>query len=238
MNLSENAVIKKEQLYEQIADSIEKSILSRPEIVGTMLPSEQNIANQFNVSRNVIRESFKILKERGFIDIRNGSRSYIRKPGAKNVKVVMNRFIKTEQTDISDVFEVRYALELSAVRLAAEKSEKNLEKCERAIALMQKNINNRALWAKYDYEFHMSIVENTGNSLFLALYDSVSVQLKELFEAAWGNCEVMKTGMRFHKEILQAIRKGDGDGAVKLMQSHLDDSKVQMENYLLNKGDE
>ena len=72
--------IKKVNLYEEIADRLEDMIVSNAENVGKKLPAEQSIANRFGVSRNVVREAFKLLKERGLITLRTGDGAYISTP--------------------------------------------------------------------------------------------------------------------------------------------------------------
>ena len=47
-------------LYEQVADRLEQQILSHPDTVGTKLPSEQELAHGFSVSRPVVREALKL----------------------------------------------------------------------------------------------------------------------------------------------------------------------------------
>ena len=59
----ETSGLKHTNLYEVIADRIEDIIINDPSMVGERLPSEQSVADEFGVSRNVVREAFKVLKE-------------------------------------------------------------------------------------------------------------------------------------------------------------------------------
>ena len=70
-------VLQKDHLYEQVADLLEQQILNNYED-GARLPSEQHLAEEYSVSRTIIRESLKLLKERGLIDSKTGSGSYCR----------------------------------------------------------------------------------------------------------------------------------------------------------------
>ena len=74
MKLSgEDFAVSKVNLYEQIADRLETWILANSFEGQKKLPSEQALADEFCVSRNVIREALKLLKERGLVDSRNGT---------------------------------------------------------------------------------------------------------------------------------------------------------------------
>ena len=67
--------------HEQVADLLEQQILNNYED-GARLPSEQHLAEEYSVSRTIIRESLKLLKERGLIDSKTGSGSYVTRPEA------------------------------------------------------------------------------------------------------------------------------------------------------------
>ena len=69
-------------LYEQVADRLEARILSDPDTLGHKLPSEQALADGFSVSRPVVREALKLLKERRLVSVRNGEGVFVEKPDA------------------------------------------------------------------------------------------------------------------------------------------------------------
>ena len=75
-------------LYERVADHLEQMILNSDDSQwgeGEQLPPEQELADEFGGSRNVVREAIKLLKERGLADPKNGVGVYITRPtnGAK-----------------------------------------------------------------------------------------------------------------------------------------------------------
>ena len=61
-----NYEVKKINLYEQVADTLEKAIVHSDDTF-KKLPSEQELSGRFGVSRTVIREALKVLKERGLL---------------------------------------------------------------------------------------------------------------------------------------------------------------------------
>ena len=88
----EKFTVVKTNLYEQIADYLEDMILNNKTMQEEKkLPSEQALAVTFGVSRNVVREALKLLKERGLIELRNGTGAYITKPEASNISDVVSR---------------------------------------------------------------------------------------------------------------------------------------------------
>ena len=65
--------VAKPRLSQLVANQLEEAIISGAFDIGARLPSEQTLANQFGISRNVVREAFKILQERALIEIVSGS---------------------------------------------------------------------------------------------------------------------------------------------------------------------
>ena len=68
-------VVQRTNLYEQIAEQLERAIVRPGVQVAKKLPSEQELARQFAVSRTVVREALKLLRERGLITQTNGDGS-------------------------------------------------------------------------------------------------------------------------------------------------------------------
>lgn len=56
-------------MNEQIAGQLEEKILSGEIQPGDKLPSQADLANELNVSRDVVRRAYNILKDNGFIEI-------------------------------------------------------------------------------------------------------------------------------------------------------------------------
>ena len=52
----------------QIAEQLEEKIKSGELQVGEKLPSETDLAQELNVSRDVVRRAYAILKDHGFIE--------------------------------------------------------------------------------------------------------------------------------------------------------------------------
>ncbi len=64
---------KKEKLHEAIVAQIKTLIHTKKLGVGDRLPSERELAQLFNVSRVVVRESLRSLEQSGLIEVRPGS---------------------------------------------------------------------------------------------------------------------------------------------------------------------
>src|SRR3954447_11094963 len=104
--------ISRKRLPDMVAGEIEEAIIDGTFAIGTQLPSEQQLATQFGVSRNVVREAFKFLKERGLIEILNGSGAYVSQPSSEATSNALGRYIRLlgAQSSIAALYEARRVL--------------------------------------------------------------------------------------------------------------------------------
>lgn len=72
--------IKKQTLAEQMADSIQTLILSGELESGSALPTEPELAEQFGVSRAVVRDATRILMAQGLVEVRQGAGVFVTPP--------------------------------------------------------------------------------------------------------------------------------------------------------------
>lgn len=234
--------LNRQTLPDTIADNLENTILSSDHSGGEKLPSEQTLADNFGVSRPVIREAIKILCARGLVVQKTGEGNFVSEMDTSFVINAVNRYIQMNNLDIYYVYEVRSNLETLAARLAAERGSD-----EEISALSA--INDRMLEKKdfledrvnLDIEFHAYIAHISKNPLLESFILSISnilyVIVKEsLMKDAKGNMD----GIEFHKRIIDAIRERNPEKAEDLMRKHLgtslsDAEKTRLKNEKISK---
>ncbi|GHV62050.1 GntR family transcriptional regulator [Spirochaetia bacterium] len=242
--------VTKTNLYEQIADSLERAIMRSESKFGTItgpqssvepsvrgsplakLPSEQELSKRFNVSRTVIREALKVLKERGLIQSRNGEGSYISRPSADTISSAVNRIVQMDNISNDNLHSMRLILETAGARLAAiqakpvdlEHLEYILEKMADENLPLDERIN-------LDAEFHITIARASGNELVGMFVDVMTMLLNEyMAKGVFGLLGIKKTCVQ-HRHILEAIRGGDPDRAEAAIRGHLNASRENVVKY-------
>lgn len=170
-------------LYEQVADHLEQMILNSDCSQwgeGGQLPPEQELADQFGVSRNVVREAIKLLKERGLAEPRNGVGVYVTRPDSQKLSALMYRFVLMNNIDAGWIYDTRILLESHNARLAAKRcTQEDLNKMRALLARMEDrtiSVNDRR---ETDYLFHVAIAEAAGNPINLFL----TTAMKDVFIA-------------------------------------------------------
>jgi GntR family transcriptional repressor for pyruvate dehydrogenase complex len=194
------------------------------------LPSEKTLADEFGVSRPVLRVALERLREQGIVHSRQGAGSYVRE-----VRTVPLGFARVETiADIQRCYEFRICIETCAARLAAERRNKvALEEIGTALSLMQGATDSLTHREDADFAFHLAVAKAANNQYFeasmRALREHIYVGMKLhgqslMTDGAKGLREVFGE----HSAIFAAIRDGDGESAERLMREHLTHSRDRL----------
>jgi len=214
--------IHKPNLYETVADELEKRILSDALKVGERLPSESALAESFGVSRNIIRESLKILKERQLIQVKNGDGARVVKPEPSSLKEVVNRMIQMEAINLPQIYEFRCAIEVSAAGLAAQKATPDQIALLKQIADdMYKYWDDIDKWVQLDLQFHMELAKASDNPLFYHFMTPMADVLSMIFVKGYDAPSAKETSVLLHRQIVDAISRRDSAMAEEKMREHL-----------------
>lgn len=240
MAISDNKyAIVRTNLYEQIADRLEDIILDELPAESDKLPSETALAEKFNVSRNVVRESLKILKERGLIESRNGTGSYITKPEAHNLSDVINRMVVMDNIHYKDIYDVRIILETAACKRAATRvTAREIKKMEKLLERLKDKSLSVEERRELDFDFHVAIAEAAENPLLVVFVQTMKNVFMDLIEKGIFIQGGIDDAIVRHGNILDALKAKDPNMAEVMMYDHLHFSKKNVESFYKNKAQE
>jgi GntR family transcriptional regulator, transcriptional repressor for pyruvate dehydrogenase complex len=127
--------------------------------------------------------------------------------------------------DFSSMIETRFYLELSSVRLAAERrSEQDLLEIQKAMEKFEAKVAQGGDAVKDDLDFHVTIAKASQNSV---LESMISDLVPDLIRCVVENnvCGNLKADIiaNEHREIFRAIENQDVDAAEKAMSAHLNE---------------
>jgi DNA-binding FadR family transcriptional regulator len=191
------------------------------------LPSEDELASQFDVSRPVIREAIKELAVLGLVQSRQGRSTRVTPPAAWNNFSPELLAVRSELGAVDDILlellELRRLIEVGAAALAAARaSESDLERMEAAFERMEANVDNVERFTDADIAFHDALLAATGNDLLTRLIDLLGPLLRFGREKS---LELRPDGpidsQRGHRAVLAAMRAGDSEAARLAMREHL-----------------
>ena len=223
--------VNKTNLYEQIADTLEQAIV-HSDIKTEKLPSEQELSKRFKVSRTVIREALKVLKERGLIDPRNGGGSYLTRPNTDTVSNVLNRIIRMDNISNDDLHNMRLILETAAARLAAFNSKPaEVEHLEDILNLMTDKTLPDDERIRLDADFNITIARSSENELLGMFVEVMTILLNNyMTKGIFGPSGIEKTGAQ-HRKILKAVKNREPLAAETAILEHLTASRKNVGKY-------
>jgi GntR family transcriptional repressor for pyruvate dehydrogenase complex len=226
--------VRSSKVYEQIAEQIEQRILSGNIRNGDRLPTERELAVQFQASRTAVREAMKTLAQKGLIDMRPGRGTIVIDRTTHAMRRSLGLMIRVGHTDGSaNLVEVREILEPEIAALAAARAtEEHLIALHEAIKVMDANLDDADAYIAADNDFHRALAKATQNSLVLAFLDSIvdllSEQRKHIFSVNGGAAR----GQMHHKLVLEAIHRRDSEAARTAMRAHLQQVRADVEMAL------
>jgi GntR family transcriptional regulator, transcriptional repressor for pyruvate dehydrogenase complex len=224
MTLKLGKVNRGPHLSTLVASSISREIAQGRLKSGDQLPTEQQLALTFGVSRNVVREAIARLRSEGRIWSQQGRGAFV--ADEPNPTVLTIDFEALQQGDaFRSLFELRGILEVQAAALAARRrTEEDLSALEGALATMREAPYGSVTWLKTDLEFHKKVAAATGNAYMVQFLMFVSEKVRESILAS-GNQQrsedLAAVTLGEHQRILDAIVAGDADQAQDAMRAHL-----------------
>ncbi|KXG87857.1 FadR/GntR family transcriptional regulator [Agrobacterium bohemicum] len=194
------------------------------------LPTEHELAAEFEVSRPVIREALKRLRDQGLIYSRRGAGSFVRSVGLRQPL----GFGQLENVaDLLNCYEFRLTLEPAAAAAAASRHDADsLKAIRQALELLRDATNRQSHREDADFQFHLAIARAAQNTYFStameALKDHIAVGMK--FHGASIRREATGLTRVFaeHEAIAKAIADGQEDDARRLMFEHLQGSRGRL----------
>ncbi|ALS97058.1 GntR family transcriptional regulator [Lacimicrobium alkaliphilum] len=184
---------------------------------------EQEIANQFGVSRTPIREAFRLLHTSGLVE----SKAH------RGVTV-----IELDIEQLGDMYEALQELEALCARLSAERmtavERKQIERMHQQSkqAVEEEDVER---FAELNDQLHSAIHQGSRNKTLLETIAKMRKRLT-LYRQPWlfEKRNRLETSFSEHGELVDAILKGDKDKAFDAMRNHISNTSLGTIDYLMS----
>ena len=161
--------LEKKRYSEQIADLIQGKILTEHLETGTNLPSERDLAKEFQVSRSVIREALRILEIYGLVDIKKGQSGgiFVADVYHKPITFSLNNMITSGEVTIDHLFNARLFIEPHiAYHATLNATEEDIQKLQDLITDSESNMEDAARLKQNNLGFHILLAKMCGSPVF------------------------------------------------------------------------
>jgi DNA-binding GntR family transcriptional regulator len=181
-------------LVDQIANTLKDDILTGSLKGGDQLLEDQ-LKDEFGISRTPLREAFRVLEKEGLIEILPRKGAFVR---------------RISRQDIEENFPVRAILEGLAARLAYDHlSQQDLHEMEEVLAYMKEAAERKDFidYAKHHLSFHEIFIKASNNNTLIALLHNLRMhRLWHRYTYHYYK-EDFRNSLQIHRRILDLFKE-------------------------------
>ena len=222
--MEESAVDQlKGKAYSKVLNFVKENISNGKFKVGEKLPTERELSEKLELSRNSVREALRTLDNMGMIECRQGSGNYLTGDLRKNIEQSFAMMFMLKQIDDKQISMLRRAVDIQAIRLAVRNiSDEEIEEVNNFFAQYMSIERDKAAFV--DKEFHLMIAKYSNNELFVIINDAFSeIMDKFIFKAR--NLVIKNQGdviTVMHVEMMKALIERNEQKGVLAVNTHYD----------------
>ena len=218
--------IQLESPVDKIIGQLKQLITSGQLKPGDRLPAERVLSEKFGVGRSYIREAILKLEFYGLLKTNPQSGTYVAGLSINVIDSIISDIINFNKDDFNALIEARYYLELTAIKLAAERrTSEDVDAIKAALFDYENKINSGASNAvEEDMLFHIKIAKASKNTVIESM---ILILIPDLIKNIVDNkvCGENRgrSAIPEHRAVLKAIEEKDVEAAEKAMAVHLNE---------------
>jgi DNA-binding FadR family transcriptional regulator len=223
--------------HRAVTEGIGLGILKGEFKSGELLPSPEELALRYKVSRTVQREAFKTLAAKGLVASKTKVGTWVNPPRSWNMfdaeLLEWRTRLGMDPQFIESLFEVRRVLEPESAALAAVRRTPEQLRQLGEIAGAMAACEDPARYIELDLAFHLAISEASGNPFLQSLGGLIEAALAAAFTRSTPlrDLEQLRRSADQHRAILHAIEAADAQAARDAMVAVIDTGAENARNF-------
>jgi DNA-binding FadR family transcriptional regulator len=204
-----------EETLERLGTAIKLGLLQP----GERLPAERELCRQLGISRSTLRQALTALVQSGHLYAARGrSGGTFVADSPPPVEAPSPALV----ADWRESCDQRLAVELAVALLAAERAqEEALAQLDECVAAMDAALEDFPTFRQADVRWHIGLAEAAGSQRLIAAMTEAQGLMTDLIAYIAHPPELLAWSNQQHAKMLAAVRKGDGDRAMRVMAEHL-----------------
>ncbi|GAB3854333.1 hypothetical protein GCM10028801_08280 [Nocardioides maradonensis] len=194
----------------RVADELFQGIRHGRYPGGSRLPSERQLAVEFEVSRPVVREALGMLSSLGVVEIQVGRGAFVtEKDVAEQSQQV--------QRSLTDLDLVRENVECGALLLLRRRgpSDEAKDVVRSALAHLENAVRARQELSDADHALHRSLVQATGSPSLLRVWDEHTDEIDRIVQIDPKGHVMTEDDLERHRVIAGGVVGEDVDAAIE-----------------------
>lgn len=225
--------VTKKKVSDQIIEQLKEKIKNQEFPLDSKLPSENELARMFGVSRAPIREAISVLVASGLVKSVQGGGNFVQEVPLVGLLDSVTFEMATEE-EVFNLLELRTVIETEAAGFAARRrTDEELELIRISLEQFAQTIDDeQAIGDVSDYNFHQSIVRASHNSFLIQTLENVA----DLYQKTMNYSLKQNLGLKRKREsvyhehlaIFEAIKNRNEEVAANSMKKHLINARKKL----------
>jgi DNA-binding FadR family transcriptional regulator len=205
----------------QIAEVLRTAIVEGRLKTDERLPTEDELAQRYGVSRPTIREALKRLAAQNLVRSRRGPSggNFVNRPKPEELGQAFSGaavlMVSLGVVDHDEILDARLEMETVCCRMAAaNRTPEHLQRLEEELALQKNRSVSDEEFCASDVRFHRTIVEATGNGPLRFVMFAVVEGMQPITNMVVFRVRERRAIIAYHDRLLQALRDQEPEMAV------------------------
>jgi DNA-binding FadR family transcriptional regulator len=214
---------------QRIADELRHLIVSGELAEGDSLGHESDLVERFGVSRPSLREALRILEAEGLITVVRGVLGgvVVHEPDERMTARTAAVVLQSRNVALSDVYDARSLLEITAVRVLASARARRSVATELRNAIHDQDlvVEDPAMFGPANARFHERLVELAGNQTLTVVAEMLNeIVTKAVIAAGEATPDSVRTrrrGLHSQERLVSLIEAGEVADAEQHWRQHM-----------------
>jgi len=218
--------IESKRTFEEISSKVKALIFEGTLKPGDRLPSEQELAKQFGVGRQSVREALRLLELSGLVSIQKGygGGPIVKDTISTRIRNLYLDAFRMEKITVEEFTSARLVIEKAILNEVIDKADESDIKCiQTNLAEAQELIANKKLATDENFDFHALLAKASKNRVFIILEKSINAIHRNLRSRSTADFKTTRNAVKAHQKILDAIINKDREKAIQLLDQHIID---------------
>ncbi|UCD79235.1 MAG: GntR family transcriptional regulator, partial [Desulfobacterales bacterium] len=182
---------------------------------------EEELAQQFDVSRTPIRVTLRQLEQDGLVEI-------LPKRGARVVGFTVD--------DVEEVYDIRKSLEIQALKTSVPHL--NIQGLLEIRAKLKEisNISDQKVHEEFDARVHNYFIQASGKRRLISILNQMFRLIQRFRELGFEDPDLRVSACEAHLALIDAICLRDVNKAVEILADHIEQSKLNAVSYIVKKS--
>ncbi len=216
--------LQSKRSFEEISSNIKSLIFAGALKPGDRLPSEIELAKQYKVGRQTIREAFRILELSGLLTVQKGygGGPVIQDNIMEKISDMILDAVKLDKLSVQEFTAARMVIEKAILNEVFDKiDDEGIKTLQENVAIAKEKIKNNQTATVENFNFHSILARASKNNIYIIMEGAINAIHRFLRRRYAFPYDKTKAGAAVHGKIIEAIIKRDRDKALDLLEKDL-----------------